>query len=66
MSENPTAPAFVLGRRSNQRLDIAHIDLAQMVRGAMMQFGGTTSPNSMILGVEIEACTFLGLRTEDE
>jgi phage virion morphogenesis protein len=34
--------------------------------GAMMQFGGITSPNSMIPGVEIPARPYLGISTDDE
>jgi phage gpG-like protein len=34
--------------------------------GSMMQFGGITSPNSMIPGVEIPARPYLGISAEDE
>ncbi len=36
------------------------------VYSAMMHFGGTTSPNSMIPNVEIPARNFLGLNNDDE
>ncbi|WP_420788918.1 phage virion morphogenesis protein [Shewanella algae] len=39
---------------------------SNMVYAAMQQFGGTTSPKSMIPGREIPARPFLGLSDEDE
>ncbi|MCH4295579.1 phage virion morphogenesis protein [Shewanella sp. 3B26] len=39
---------------------------SNMVYAAMQQFGGTTSPKSMIPGKEIPARPFLGLSDEDE
>ncbi|WP_432460805.1 phage virion morphogenesis protein [Agarivorans sp. QJM3NY_25] len=39
---------------------------SNQVYAAMMQFGGTTSPNSMIPNVEIPARPFLGINQDDE
>ncbi|AYV12984.1 phage virion morphogenesis protein [Shewanella algae] len=39
---------------------------SNMVYAAMQQFGGTTSPKSMIPGKEIPAREFLGLSFDDE
>ena len=49
-----------------QLLYLADDNGLELVYAAIQQFGGTTSPKSMIPGREIPSRPFLGLSQEDE